>query len=124
MNSKVKTSTGRDEQESVPKRRRTKCRIAAIGKRRDEKMRYWCTEHKADATAKYGVPALACANADPALSHLEIGVSATQSPPKTLSSPQPPPKTPKPLSTLAIHAKNTLHIVSTQPAILLTDSLN
>jgi len=27
-------------------------------------MRYWCTEHKADATAKYGIAAPRCANAD------------------------------------------------------------
>jgi hypothetical protein len=30
------------------------CRIVSVGKRRDGGTRYWCLEHKADATAKYG----------------------------------------------------------------------
>lgn len=31
-----------------------KCRIVMVGKRRDGGKRFWCLEHKADATAKYG----------------------------------------------------------------------
>jgi transposase-like protein len=38
----------------------TKCKIKAVGKRRDGGIRYWCTEHKADATAKYGKRARNC----------------------------------------------------------------
>ena len=34
--------------------RLTNCRIVCVGKRRDGGSRYWCAEHKADATAKYG----------------------------------------------------------------------
>lgn len=30
------------------------CRIVVVGKRRDGGKRFWCLEHKADATAKYG----------------------------------------------------------------------
>ncbi len=40
------------------------CNIVPAGKRRDGKMRYWCIEHKGDATAKYGVQAPRCRNAD------------------------------------------------------------
>lgn len=40
------------------------CNIVPAGKRRDGKMRYWCLEHKADATAKYGIQAARCRNAD------------------------------------------------------------
>lgn len=36
------------------------CRISAIGKRRDGGTKYWCFEHRADATAKYGTPAEQC----------------------------------------------------------------
>src|SRR5262245_12607035 len=36
------------------------CRIVAVGKRRDGGTRFWCLEHRADATAKYGVRAEAC----------------------------------------------------------------
>jgi NAD-dependent SIR2 family protein deacetylase len=36
------------------------CRIVAVGKRRDGGTRYWCLEHKADATAKYGRRAPHC----------------------------------------------------------------
>jgi hypothetical protein len=36
------------------------CDIVAVGKRRDGGTRYWCLQHKADATAKYGKPAKAC----------------------------------------------------------------
>lgn len=36
------------------------CEITAVGKRRDGGTRYWCLEHKADATAKYGRPAQSC----------------------------------------------------------------
>lgn len=32
----------------------TDCKIVPVGKRRDGGTRYWCLEHKADATAKYG----------------------------------------------------------------------
>lgn len=32
----------------------TPCRIEAVGKRRDGGTKFWCLEHKADATAKYG----------------------------------------------------------------------
>jgi predicted RNA-binding Zn-ribbon protein involved in translation (DUF1610 family) len=31
-----------------------KCEIVSVGKRRDGGTRYWCLEHRADATAKYG----------------------------------------------------------------------
>lgn len=37
-----------------------KCRIVDVGKRRDGGTRYWCIQHKADATAKYGRPADQC----------------------------------------------------------------
>lgn len=36
------------------------CRIGAVGKRRDGGTKYWCFEHHADATAKYGRPASHC----------------------------------------------------------------
>jgi hypothetical protein len=36
------------------------CRIVAVGKRRDGGTRYWCLEHRADATAKYGRRAPYC----------------------------------------------------------------
>lgn len=36
------------------------CNVVAVGKRRDGGTRYWCLEHKADATAKYGKPASHC----------------------------------------------------------------
>ena len=36
------------------------CQVFAVGKRRDGGTRYWCLRHKADATAKYGKPAIAC----------------------------------------------------------------
>ncbi len=38
----------------------TPCRIQAIGKRRDGGTKFWCIEHRADATAKYGVEAEHC----------------------------------------------------------------
>jgi hypothetical protein len=38
----------------------SKCRILCVGKRRDGGSRYWCIEHKADATAKYGRRAASC----------------------------------------------------------------
>jgi hypothetical protein len=43
------------------------CRIVVVGKRRDGGTRYWCLEHKADATAKYGRRAAYCryAHQDP-----------------------------------------------------------
>ncbi len=36
------------------------CNVTPVGKRRDGGTRYWCLTHKADATAKYGRPALHC----------------------------------------------------------------
>ena len=41
---------------SIRRKQQTKttCRIGLVGKRRDGASRYWCFEHKADATAKYG----------------------------------------------------------------------
>lgn len=36
------------------------CIVTPVGKRRDGGTRYWCTTHKADATAKYGRPAVVC----------------------------------------------------------------
>ena len=36
------------------------CSVTPVGKRRDGGTRYWCTTHKADATAKYGRPAAVC----------------------------------------------------------------
>jgi hypothetical protein len=41
----------------------TGCQIVPVGKRRDGGTRYWCLQHKADATAKYGKPAGACRTA-------------------------------------------------------------
>jgi predicted nucleic acid-binding Zn-ribbon protein len=38
----------------------TSCNIVSVGRRRDGGTRYWCLTHKADATAKYGVPAEQC----------------------------------------------------------------
>lgn len=40
------------------------CNIVSVGKRRDGGTRYWCLQHKADATAKYGVAAQKCRYAD------------------------------------------------------------
>lgn len=40
------------------------CKIVAVGKRRDGGTRYWCLEHHANATAKYGVAAQKCVGAD------------------------------------------------------------
>lgn len=51
----------------------TKCRIKSVGKRRDGGTRYWCIEHKADATAKYGRRARQCRYAHiPAIAPNEI----------------------------------------------------
>lgn len=36
------------------------CNITPVGKRRDGGTRYWCLNHKADATAKYGRPGTTC----------------------------------------------------------------
>jgi transposase-like protein len=50
-----------------------KCRVVAVGKRRDGGTRYWCLEHRADATAKYGRRAKLCRYAHvPALTPDEI----------------------------------------------------
>jgi len=40
------------------------CRIVTVGKRRDGGTRYWCLEHRADATAKYGRRSAKCRHAD------------------------------------------------------------
>src|SRR5262245_41635815 len=40
------------------------CAIAPIEKRRDGGTRYWCSAHRADATAKGGTPAKKCRAAD------------------------------------------------------------
>src|SRR6516164_10745759 len=40
------------------------CRIVPVEKRRDGRLRYWCLEHKADATAKYGRKSTRCRYAD------------------------------------------------------------
>lgn len=37
-----------------------RCHIVSVGKRRDGGTKYWCLNHKADATAKYGKKAKAC----------------------------------------------------------------
>ena len=39
------------------------CSITPVGKRRDGGTRYWCLTHKADATAKYGLPMSHCRTA-------------------------------------------------------------
>lgn len=36
------------------------CEVVSVGKRRDGGTRYWCLQHRADATAKYGKPATTC----------------------------------------------------------------
>lgn len=41
-----------------------KCKIVQVGKRRDGAYRYWCLNHHANATAKYGVPAKQCVAAN------------------------------------------------------------
>ncbi len=43
---------------------RSVCDIVLVGSRRDGGKRYWCLEHKADATAKYGRRATVCRYAD------------------------------------------------------------
>lgn len=40
------------------------CHVVAAAKRRDGGTRYWCSVHRADATAKYGKPASKCRAAD------------------------------------------------------------
>lgn len=40
-----------------------KCQVVAVGKRRDGGTKYWCLKHRADATAKYGKPAMECLRA-------------------------------------------------------------
>lgn len=49
-----------DELQDTPSDLSQDCQVVAVGKRRDGAMRYWCPRHKADATAKYGVPATLC----------------------------------------------------------------
>lgn len=44
-------------------RTRIACQIEPVAKRRDGGTRYWCLRHKADATAKYGRPAVSCRRA-------------------------------------------------------------
>lgn len=41
-------------------RSNSSCEVIAVGKRRDGGTRYWCTLHRADATAKYGRRAPEC----------------------------------------------------------------
>ena len=43
---------------------RLSCNIIPVGKRRDGGTRYWCINHKSDATAKYGRPNAKCRYAD------------------------------------------------------------
>jgi hypothetical protein len=50
---------------------RVPCDVVAIEKRRDGGTRYWCRMHRADATAKYGKPALTCRLADETYIHDE-----------------------------------------------------
>ena len=40
------------------------CQIVSVGKRRDGGTRYWCLQHRADATAKYGRRAKQCRYSD------------------------------------------------------------
>jgi hypothetical protein len=58
------------------------CDIAPVGKRRDGGMRYWCLTHKADATAKYGRPAMKCraAHLPPILPHEILDLDLDQYP--------------------------------------------
>lgn len=52
---------------------KSECRIICVGKRRDGGSKFWCIEHKADATAKYGRRAASCRYAHfPPLSPSEI----------------------------------------------------
>lgn len=53
------------------------CNIVDVGKRRDGGTRYWCLNHKADATAKYGKPAIECraAKVPPVLAHEILDLS-------------------------------------------------
>lgn len=44
----------------APMRVSQKCNIVAVGRRRDGGTRYWCLQHRADATAKYGRRAHQC----------------------------------------------------------------
>lgn len=48
----------------TPSRAGQPCEIVSVGKRRDGGTRYWCVEHHANATAKYGKPAGKCVAAD------------------------------------------------------------
>lgn len=51
----------------------TGCKIIRAAKRRDGKYRYWCLEHKANATAKYGVQMKQCEAAkDPSIQEDDI----------------------------------------------------
>ena len=58
------------------------CDITPVGKRRDGGTRYWCLSHKADATAKYGRPAMACraAHLPPILPHEVLDLDLDQYP--------------------------------------------
>lgn len=58
------------------------CKITPIGKRRDGGIRYRCLTHKADATAKYGRPAMACraAHLPPILPHEILDLDLDQYP--------------------------------------------
>lgn len=48
----------------MPYSTKTECNIVSVGKRRDGGTRFWCLEHKADATAKYGKKSKKCRYAD------------------------------------------------------------
>lgn len=58
------------------------CKIVPVEKRRDGGTRYWCLTHKADATAKYGIPATNCRYAHVPLIHaqdkLELNINKYQ----------------------------------------------
>lgn len=52
----VATTAPASEKDAVSRQ----CHVVAVGKRRSGGIRYWCLRHGADATAKYGTPALTC----------------------------------------------------------------
>ncbi len=56
--SHVSPSVARGQE--FPMGKSKECKIVAVGKRRDGGTRYWCLEHRADATAKYGRRARRC----------------------------------------------------------------
>lgn len=54
------TSPANTREHERPMGKSNQCQIVAVGKRRDGGTRYWCLEHRADATAKYGRRARHC----------------------------------------------------------------